>query len=60
MKTYEVELRRTSYIVVTVQASDLVDAEHAAWDQLHLHEHKDVHADWQLESIEELQQEDDK
>ena len=53
MKTYEVELRRTSYITVTVTAEDKDKAEEVAWLELEKHEHEDSYADWALESIEE-------
>jgi hypothetical protein len=58
MKTYEVELRRMSYVTVTVEAEDREGAETLAWLELEKHEHEDSYADWSLESIEEM--EDDK
>lgn len=54
MKTYEVELRRTSYITVTVEAENEEAAEELAWLELGKHEHEDSYADWALESIEEM------
>lgn len=54
MKTYEIELRRTSYVIVTVEADTREKAEDIAWLELEKHEHKDGYADWQLESIEEV------
>lgn len=54
MKTYEVELRRTSYITVTVEAENQEAAEELAWLELDKHEHEDGYADWALESIEEM------
>lgn len=53
MKTYEVELRRTSYITVTIEAETAEQAEEKAWLELDRHEHEDGYADWALESIEE-------
>jgi hypothetical protein len=53
MKTFEVELRRTSYITVTVEAENQEAAEEIAWLELDKHEHEDSYADWALESIEE-------
>lgn len=53
MKTFEVELRRTSYITVTVNAENQEAAEEIAWLELDKHEHEDSYADWALESIEE-------
>jgi hypothetical protein len=54
MKTYNVELKRTSYITVTVEAKSHEAAEEIAWLELQKHEHKDGYGDWDLESIEEL------
>lgn len=54
MKTYEVELRRTSYITVTVEALNKEAAEELAWLELDRHEHEDGYADWALESIEDV------
>lgn len=56
MKTYEVELRRTSYIIVTVEAENEDDAEAKAWAEV-----EDGRADindavWDVESIEEINQ----
>ena len=34
MKTFEVELRRTSYITITVEAENEDDAEDKAWAQV--------------------------
>ena len=34
MKTFEVELRRTSYITITVEAENEDDAEMLAWQQI--------------------------
>lgn len=53
MKTYEVELRRTSYITVTVEADSADQAEEIAWKELDMHEHRDSDADWAIESIKE-------
>lgn len=55
MKTYEVELRRTSFVTLTVEANSAEEAELRAWVALPdtvLH-HDDNDADWQVESIEE-------
>jgi hypothetical protein len=54
MKTYNVELKRTSYTTVTVKAETQDAAEEIAWLELEKHEHKDGYGDWDLESIEEL------
>jgi len=52
-KTYEVELRRTSFITVTVEAKDEADAEALAWQEsMTFHSNHD--ASWDIESIEEV------
>lgn len=54
MKTYEVELRRTSYIVLTVEAENPEQAEDKAWDELSTQVNfADDDASWDVESIEE-------
>ena len=53
MKTYEVELRRTSFITVTVQAEDADQAETKAWVEVGCREHL-TEANWEVESIEEI------
>jgi hypothetical protein len=52
MRTFEVELRRTSYITLTVEAENEDDAEEKAWLELDEHAHAD--ANWDVESIEEV------
>jgi hypothetical protein len=54
MRTFEVELRRTSYIIVTVEAENEDDAEAKAWAEV-----EDGRADisdavWDVQSIEEV------
>lgn len=51
MKTYEVELKRTSFITITVEAGSTEEAEFLAWQEVPAHEGK--YADWEVESIEE-------
>lgn len=53
MKTYEVELRRISYITVTVEAEDEDSAEELAWQEVDTAPNSDD-AVWDLNSIEEL------
>ena len=53
MKTYNVELKRTSYITITVEAKDLEEAEFIAWQQVDGAPNSDD-ANWRLESIEEM------
>jgi hypothetical protein len=54
MKTYQVELRRTSYVNLTVEADSLEAAEDAAWLELQTNDYKDWDADWALSEIEEV------
>jgi len=56
MKTFEVELRRTSYVVITVEATSEEDAETKAWKELNNnYEHGYCEdASWDFESIEEI------
>jgi hypothetical protein len=52
-KTYEVELRRTSFITVWVDAENEDEAEALAWQEsMTFHSHHD--ASWDIESIEEV------
>ncbi len=53
MKTYEVELQRTSYITMTVEAENEDDAEAIAYKRIH-DGHEDDCAEWTTESIEEI------
>jgi hypothetical protein len=59
MKTYEVELRRVSYVTYYVEADDPEQAEMRAWEELE----RDAeslsieNASWDVESIEEKQDE---
>lgn len=52
MKTYEVELKRVSYVVITVEASSSEEAEEKAWKELENDNHCED-ASWELESVEE-------
>jgi hypothetical protein len=53
MKTYEVELRRTSYITLAVEADSAEEAEEKAWQEIE-HNRADINdAHWEVESIEE-------
>jgi DNA-directed RNA polymerase subunit RPC12/RpoP len=55
MKTYQVELKRVSYVNLTVEADSLQAAEDAAWLELQTGDFDDSYADWTLESIDEEQ-----
>jgi len=52
MKTYEVELRRTSFIVVTVEAETVEEAEALAFETGC--DRDTLYASWDIESIEEV------
>lgn len=54
MKTYEVELRRTSYITMTVEAENADEAEAKAWQEIENGRNDIYDAQWDVESIEEL------
>jgi hypothetical protein len=55
MKVYEVELRRVSYVTMQVEAASIEEAEDAAWLELQTGDY-DENGDWNLNSIEELEQ----
>ena len=55
MKTYSVELKRVSYITVTVEAENLEAAEDAAWLELQTGDYDDWDADWSLSDITPLE-----
>ena len=55
MKTYEVELKRTSFVTVTVEAKDKKEAEIIAWQEIESGYNAE-YADWDVESIKELKQ----
>ena len=53
MKTYQVELKRTSYVNITVEAESVEEAEELAWDELQSDgSYGLTYADWEIESIE--------
>jgi hypothetical protein len=52
MKTYQIELKRVSYVNLTIEAETAEQAEEIAWLELDAHEHRDSDADWGIESIE--------
>lgn len=55
MKTYEVELKRTSYITLTVEASSKDDAEAQAWQRVEQDNVNINDAQWDVSSIEEVE-----
>lgn len=54
MKTYEVELQRTSYVTVTVEADNEDDAETKAWAVIEADSASINDSHWDVESIEEI------
>lgn len=52
MKTYEVEIRRTSFITVTVEAENEEEAEAKAFEEIEIG--REGYADWDMESITEM------
>jgi hypothetical protein len=52
MKTFEVELKRTSFITITVEAKDMEEAEFIAWQEIESG-YNEGYANWEIESIEE-------
>lgn len=55
MKTYEVEMKRESYITIWVEALNEAHAEEVAWKEIEdRYDYKD--ASWLVESIEETNQ----
>jgi len=53
MKTYEVEVKRTSYITITVEAETLEEAEALAFQEVD-GRGDSAYANWEVESIEEV------
>ncbi len=56
MKTFEVELRRTSYIVLTIEAEDADQAKDKAWEEIEHGDYKYEDAAWDIEFVEEKQE----
>ena len=53
MKSFEVELRRTSFVTVTVEAETLEEAEALAFQEVD-GRGDSAYANWEVESIEEV------
>jgi hypothetical protein len=53
MRTYQIELKRTSYVNIMVDADDMTEAEALAWKELETRDHDEQNASWELEFIEE-------
>lgn len=54
MKTYQVELKRVSYITTTIEATNPDSAEEFAWLELLDGENNDWDAEWTLSDITEV------
>jgi hypothetical protein len=54
MKTYQIELKRTSYISFEIEADNVEAAEAAAWLELQTTARDVSDADWDLNHIEEV------
>jgi hypothetical protein len=54
-KTYEIELRRTSFITVTVEAENEDDAKALAWKELESGDYRHEDTAWDIEFIEEVE-----
>jgi hypothetical protein len=55
MKSYEVELKHTGYVVITVEAENTEDAEAKAWEKLTTDAESCIdngYGNWEIESIE--------
>ena len=54
MKTYEVELKYTSYTTITIEADSPEQAEEIAWQELATDgSYRSDYGNWELESIEQ-------
>jgi len=54
MKTFQIELKRTSYITIEVEATSQDEAEALAWEEIKEDYYKED-GDWEIESIEEFE-----
>ena len=54
MKLFEVEIKRTSYLTLTIEARDEVAAEKLALDEVKLEYYNFKDANWEVESISTL------
>ena len=55
MKTYEVEVKRTSFVTITVEALNKAHAEEEAHVEIDL-QWANVDAEWQVQSIKEVKE----
>jgi hypothetical protein len=54
VKTYQIELKRTSYINIEIEAESQDEAEALAWKEVEQDYYRDD-GQWDIESIEELE-----
>ncbi len=54
MKTYEVELQRTTYVIVTVEAENEDEAEALAWKRIETDVVNMDDSHWFVESVEQI------
>jgi hypothetical protein len=56
MKTYEIEIKRTSYVVLTIEAENEEQAEEKAWQEIDRSADYGLSgdADWETVNIEEM------
>ncbi len=54
MKTYSIELRRTSFVNLTIEAETKEQAEDLAWKEIESYEYHSANADWEIGFIDEL------
>lgn len=59
MKTYSVELRRTSFITLTVEAANQDAAEDVAWLELQTGDFDCDDAEWEIGFVDELLTDDE-
>lgn len=54
MKTYEVELKRVTYVTVSIEAANQDQAEALAWEQVESGAIVDNYGNWKIASIDEV------
>lgn len=54
MKTYQIELKRVSYVYIDIEAENQSAAEDAAWLELQTGDYDDSSAEWELNDVEEI------
>ena len=59
MKTYQIEMRRTSFITLTIEAESKDKAESLAWSEIESYEYHSPNADWEIGFIDELSVDDE-